>query len=374
MIYIIFRNINRVLDNNMKKRLDKMGAYFNGCTYKELVEIKIAAAIEHFVECANIISKVFEEIELPKKEIDLERKRIKSEIREDNEKSYVEYQGQKSVWNNTNLSKLITGTNSKIDGIDGDRLKEYAHSILTANNAFIYVTGAVDDEKLQVLADYVGGYKLRDDMIPRRNIAPVPKNFMDRNLGVKIKKGDYCQVRFSFDYDSTVCLKSHMDLIFDILFAGECSKVYDELSEKTAYIYSYSSYLEHYNNIGNLYFSYEVKEKQLLKSIEKVCKILKHLRRGLKDELEYVKPNYVDNSGMDLDDPSKLNWIMAYESHILEQNFKSIEERKNLYKDITAEELTNTIKKIFSVDNMVIDIKVKNKKLKPSDIRSIIKF
>ena len=58
--HMIFRNINRVLDGQMKQKLDKMGAYFNGCTFKEFVEIKIIAANKHFLECADIISKIFE--------------------------------------------------------------------------------------------------------------------------------------------------------------------------------------------------------------------------------------------------------------------------------------------------------------------------
>ena len=64
--HIIFRNINRVLGGEMKQRLDKMGAYFNGCTFKEFVEIKIIAAKEHFSECADIISKVFDNIDISK--------------------------------------------------------------------------------------------------------------------------------------------------------------------------------------------------------------------------------------------------------------------------------------------------------------------
>ena len=93
--HILFRNINRVLDDSMKQRLDKMGAYFNGCTYNEFVEIKIVAASKHFKECAQIISKVFEQIDVPKEQVDLERKRIKSEIREDDEKSSIDYLGRK---------------------------------------------------------------------------------------------------------------------------------------------------------------------------------------------------------------------------------------------------------------------------------------
>ena len=70
--HMIFRNINRVLNGKMKQRLDKMGAYFNGCTFKEFVEIKIIAAKEHFSECADIMAKVFEKIDISKDDYNID--------------------------------------------------------------------------------------------------------------------------------------------------------------------------------------------------------------------------------------------------------------------------------------------------------------
>ena len=79
--------------------------------------------------------------------------------------------------------------------------------------------------------------------------------------------------RYMINY--TLEMLSHIDLLYDILFDGECSKIHEELSEKTGYVYSYSSAIEQYSNIGNMYFSYEIDEKNLLKSIEKVVKLQK---------------------------------------------------------------------------------------------------
>ena len=93
-----------------------------------------------------------------------------------------------------------------------------------------------------------------------------------------------------------------------------------------------------------------------------------------------------------VDDPEKLNWIMAYEGHILEQNYKDIEERKQAYSKVTPEQLTNLARKLFNTKNMVITIKLdkeedknnkkentkKNKtktenKIKEKDIKTLLK-
>jgi len=371
--HIIFRNINKALNYDMKQRLDKMGAYFNGCTFNEFVEIKIIAAKKHFRECAEIISKVFEPIDVDPEHIDLERKRIKSEIREDDEKSSIDYMGRKIVWKGTNLSKCIAGNSETLDKIDGERLRKYAHETLTPDNVFIYVTGAASKEEINLLADYVGAYNLFASNEIKENMAPVPAKFFKRDAVVKIKKDDYCEVRYSFDFDSTKYSKEYIDLIYEILFDGECSKVYDELSEKTGIVYSYSSVIDIYNNIGTISFSYEVKKKHLLLSIEKIMNILYNLKLGLEDELLYVLPNYVDNAEMILDEPERLGWIMSYEAHILNYKFNSIEARMKRYSSITKEDLVSAMNEIFVKDNLVMNVKCKKKNsFSPEEIKGIV--
>lgn len=356
--HMVFRNINRVLDGKMKQCLDKMGVYFNGATFKEFVELKIIASNRYFKECADIMSKIFEDIDIPVKEYNAEIRRIKSEIREDDEKKSIDYIAGRTVWKDTCLEKSIAGKKSIVSNIDMDRVKEYAKEVFTKENMFLYITGAVDEEDIVYLRDKVGEYTLEEAKTIKKNIAPIPTEFMERQLKVKIKKGDYCSIRFSFDFDNKMCNKTEIDLLYDILFDGECSKVHEELSEKTGYIYSYSSSLEQYNNIGNIYFSYEIDRKNLIKSIKKVIKLLKCLKKGIGEELSYVLPNYVDNGDMDLDDPEKLNWIMAYEGHILNQNYKDIQERKQAYSNVTPEEITKLARKIFNTKNMVVTIKL----------------
>lgn len=375
--HMIFRNINRVLDGQMKQKLDKMGAYFNGCTFKEFVEIKIIAANKHFSECADIISKIFEPIDILAKEYCAEIKRIKAEIREEDEKKTIDYMGQKTVWKDTSLSKSIAGKKSVISGLSLMRIREYAEEICTANNMFMYVTGAVTEKDINELANKVGKYKLRESNIIKDNKAPIPYGFMNRSDKIKIKKADYCAIRFALDFDMSMCKKAELDLLYDILFDGECSKIHEELSEKTGFVYSYSSSLEQYNNIGNFYFSYEIDEKNVVKSIKRVIKVFNSLKNGIEEELTYVKPTYVDNGDMDLDEPEKLNWIMAYESHILEQNYKTIEDRKKAYISVTNQDIKILANKLFKPQNLVISIKYNKtsnkKKIEEQEIKEIVK-
>jgi len=371
--HLIYRNIDNSIKTDLKKKLDKIGAYFNACTYKELIVVDIIANSSNFNECVKIITKIFEPYNISKDDFEVEKKRIKSEIREDNDKKSIEYIMNKSVWKGTNMTSTITGSNKSLDRISLDQIEKFNKKILTNNNIFFYVTGSFSDENISNLKKSIEKYELTSSKKEKNNVAPVPKNFFNRDNSIKIKKGDYTEIAYSFDIDSTKYSLAELDLLYSILFHGECSKIHQTLSNKTGLIYSYNSALELYKNIGHIYFSYEVKQKRLLESIERVVLTLKKLKSGLHDELDFVKPSYHANAEINLDEPERLNWIMGYEKHILRQDYKDIDSRKKAHDKVTKERMNKIINEILVSSNLVIAVKTEKKKDFESDIKKIIK-
>lgn len=370
--HMVFKNINHNMKGKMSKALDKIGAYFNGTTFKEMVEFKITGASKNFKPCAKIISKVMLPAEFTDKELETEKRRIKSEIREDDEENSIDFLAEKYIWRKTGLAMPITGTASAVDGFNKKSYTKTRNRILDAKNMFFYVTGAFTDEDIEYLKKLIDICDIGNDAPLRMNIAPVPKKFFKRKPDIKIVNADKDEIRFSFDFDAGKYTVAQIDLLYDILFDGECCKIFKSLSDKSGLIYSYNSMIEQYKNIGCMSLAYEVKEKRLLESVEKVILIFKKLKKGIKDELEYVKPVYIDNAEMELDIPDKLNWTFAYESHILGQDYKDIHERRLAHVGITAECIEEMVNDIFTTSNLSIMIRTTNKKLKSEEVEKIV--
>lgn len=372
--HMAFKNINACMDGKLNKELDRMGAYFNGCTYKELVEFKIVAPERYFRECADIITKVFEDYKFSDEDFAVEKKRIKSEIREDDEKKSIDYIAGKRVWKNTVLSGSVAGSSSIVDAIGRKKLSKFNKGIRVSSNIFAYVTGKFTEDDVKYLGEKLSVYEMSSNTkCARNNVAPVPKNMFKRDADVLIKKGDVCEVRFSFDIDKTKCSCVELDLLYDVLFNGESCKIFDSLSDKTGLIYSYDSAIEMYENIGNMYFSYAVKEKRLLESIERVILVFKQLKDGVDEELDYAKQPYIDSVDMLLDDPDGLNWLMAFESHMLNQAYTGLRDRKEAYQKVTSERMLEVIKGIFKKNNLCVAIKTTSGKIKNQSVEKIIK-
>lgn len=370
--HMVFKNINHNMNGSMSKTLDRLGAYFNGTTFKELVEFKITGASKNFRACADIISKVMLAAEFTDKELETEKRRIKSEIREDDDDNSIDFLAEQYVWKKTGLALPITGTARAVDGFNKKSFTKTRDRIMDAKNMFFYVTGAFSQEDIQYLKQLTDACDIGNDAPQRINLAPVPKKFFKRDADIRIVNAQKNEIRFSFDCDTRKYSVAQIDLLYDILFDGECCKIFKSLSDKSGLIYSYNSMIEQYNNIGCMSLSYEVKEKRLLESIEKVVLIFKKLKKGIKDELEYVKPVYIDNAEMELDIPDKLNWTFAYESHILGQGYKDVHERRMAHVGITSDCIEKMVNDIFTTANLSIMIRTTNKKLKSDEIEKIV--
>lgn len=370
--HIVIRNINWMMDGGLYPYLDRRGLMFNACTYKEFVQFEITGAKKHLREAIAVFAKLFAPICLPAAEIDIERKRIKAEIREDDERSSLEFFTSGLVWKGTSLARTITGRSARLDRMGKKRLRQAHGSLFSAGNLFFYMTGCVEEGDIAALSRAVEEFELDRAGAARRNLAPVPEDFFRRNGKIAVKESKDTVVRFSFDLDTNRFSQAAYMLLYDILFDCENAKVHQALSEQSGCIYSFDPGMEQYANIGSLYFQYEVQPSRLLESVEIVVELLRDLKRGLGDELDYVKPVYIDNGELILDHASNLNWVQAYEGHILGKTSTDLAERKKAYENVTAQELTGLCGEVFRLDNLVLTMKGKKSRRTERQIRSLL--
>ncbi len=372
--HILFRNINHLMDGKMYKELDFRGLYFNGATYKEFMQLYIIGSPKHFQAAIDILLKVFSEITLSIEELETEKQRVKAEIREADEYKSLDYFAGKYVWKDTSLTNTITGTVGNLSRFSRKKMETYRKELLTVDNLFFYITGNVSKEDIELAQEKIGNVDVNTHGLTRDNYAVVPKDFCKRNLEINVKNSKDTLVQFSFDFIREKYTYAELTVIYDILFSGENSLIHQELSEKRGMIYSYSSVMEKYNNIGRIYFTYEVKAKDLYYSIEIIKTALDHLTDNLEERLKMVLPEYTDNAYMLYDDNEDFNWSRAYETHIMNERSKSIEETTKKFTFVTAERIKAVAQEIFKPCNLVISIKGDKQKVDRERIRKNYEF
>lgn len=370
--HILIRNVNKLYGMELYRLLDKRGLEFNASTYSEMVQFYVSGGSANFRTGAEIISKILCPVSLGASDIDAERKRIKAEMRESDDKNSLATFTNKTVFFGTPLASSIVGNNKAVDRITAKKLEEYRKSVFSRENIFFYVTGSFDDSDLDYISELIEQASLKDTE-KRDNYAPVPSNFGKRELGVQVKNADFYMVRFTFDIDMQKCTMAETDLIYDLLLSGYNSKLFYEMSEKRGLFYDINGAVERYKNIGTIYFSFELKEKNICDAIAITVDILNSIKKKTAIENDCIKAGYVDNAYMLYDDSRELNFTFAYDNHIMNANYSSIEERKSRYESVTSDRLSEVAAEIFRAENLTLTVKGKKNRIDTEKIKDILK-
>lgn len=372
--HIVFRNINILMGGRLYDILDDAGLTFTAATYKEFMQFSITGECSKFPLAADIITRLFETLqkELSDGDFELERGRIRAEIREYDEKASLDYLVKKRVWQESPAADMITGTLGSVSKITLSKCEIARKEIFSLGNFFFYVTGNISDEGISYLASATEKYKL-EKYGARENVCPIPADYMKRNIEVLTKDSSYYMVEMCFDMDVPKATKAVRNLFYDMMFSGENCRFFRELSEKLGYIYSYDAKIEEYKNCGNISISYEVAYKDLYDSINAAVELFCSMKTDACG-LSRAKVYYTDNACLMLDNAEELNWTMAYENYILDEGVKSIEEKKNRYQAVTEEDIKALAKNVFRTSNLVIGIKGRKKKIDTERVSRIFEI
>ena len=365
------RNVNKLMDYKLYRELDKRGMEFNASTYAEMVQFYITGADCHFTAAAEMISRLLSPVVLDRSELDAERKRIKAEIREVDDKRTLAFIGGERVWQSTPLSRPIAGTLGSVSGISLTKLESYRRRVFNKENIFFYVTGNVNNDNLSYLAELIGAYKLDGNEI-HINEATLPFHFCNREKGITVKNADFTKIRYSFDVDTSRVSPAELDLLYDVTLGGYSSDFFIELSEKRGLFYDLGGAVERYKNAAVFSFSYEVMESKLYEAAEMTMLLLRGYTERVMDSDRCMKAGYVDNAYLLLDDPRELSFTFAYDNHILGLGYSDIEDRRSAYEGITPERLCEVAREIFRPENLTVALKGNKKRIDIQKLENII--
>lgn len=369
--HALIRNVNARMGGELYRLLDIYGLEFNASTYSEMVHFYISGAKEHFALGAKIICALFDELVLGKEEIDTERLRIKAELREGDDKNSLANFSAQCLYPDTTLRLPILGTNKSLDAITRSRLSREQQVLLARENIFFYLTGNVADTDEEILIAELSRHSIPSAQ-RRKNLAPIPAAFGKRDARVDIKNADYVMLRFAFDMDMTRITEAESDLLYDILFTGYNSRFFMEMSEKRGICYDITGGLDRYLNIGALYFTCEVKLERLEEAVRLSTHLLRDLKQTLLDPEQIINAPYVGNAYLLYDDVRELNFTFAYDCHMLDSRYSSLEDRRRAYAAVTPERIREVARLVFTRDNCSLTLKGPKKKISADSLHALL--
>lgn len=369
--HIVFRNLKNKY-GDFYNMLSMHGIELQGCTYKEFLRFSINGPSSEFAFAVDVLCSMFDEIRINTKELNNEKKRIKAEIRENDEKNTLDYFFNRIVWKDSEAEKTVSGYCKVLDNISIKKLNDFKNKFFSKGNCIVFVTGNVCKKDIDILKKRICIIDIQDNQAVYTNTVSVNNEFFHRNKTVIVKNNYWHYIKFGFDINHTKYSNGVLDLLYAVLFKGENALVHNYLSEENHIIYSYDSTLEQYDNVANMNFMFEVEKDNIENAVKNVVFLLNDVKTGrfnfeanLKAEIHYAE--------MELDRPDDLNWSLTYYNHILKG--KPIDYTDSYYGrfNITKKQVIEAAREIFQSRNMTVAIKGNKRKINIQNIESILR-
>ncbi|MEL0009173.1 MAG: pitrilysin family protein [Flammeovirgaceae bacterium] len=251
---------------------------------------------------------------------------------------------------------LPIGSMEHLDAATLDEFIAYNKKFYVPNNAVLVVAGnfEIDDVKRKI-SDYFGPIPRGED-VPRINItedpitAEIKKKFYDPNIQLPMGLVSYRIPSFK-DRDAYV-----LDMISSILSGGKSSRLYKKMVDDKKVSVEVQAVNLSFEDYGiYVILSLPVGENTLQTLYDNIDEEIEKLKSDLISDREYEKlQNEFENSFISTNSSMSgiANSLASY--YLLHDNVNLINERLDIYKSITKEEIRDVANKYLKKDSRAI--------------------
>jgi len=251
---------------------------------------------------------------------------------------------------------LPIGSMEHLDAATLDEFIAYNKKFYVPNNAVLVVAGnfEIDDVKKKI-SDYFGPIP-RGEEVPRINItedpitAEIKKKFYDPNIQLPMGLVSYRIPSFK-DRDAYV-----LDMISSILSGGKSSRLYKKMVDDKKVSVQVQAVNLSFEDYGiYVILSLPVGENSLQTLYDNIDEEIEKLKSDLISDREYEKlQNEFENSFISTNSSMSgiANSLASY--YLLHDNVNLINERLDIYKSITKEEIRDVANKYLNKDSRAV--------------------
>lgn len=296
--HMMFKGTKKRTAAKIADSIDSIGGQINAFTGKECTCYYTKTLDTHLDIALDVLSDMFFDSLMRKKDIDMERKVIQEEIGmyEDSPEELVHDIFSETVWNGDPLGFPILGTKESLKNIDRDTILKYMERTYTADNTVLSIAGNFDENELLKLVNEKFG-KWHNSKHSKTDLEKVKfKN------DVCLRPKDTEQVHMCLGFEAIENGNDDMYTLLainNIFGGGMSSRLFQEIREKKGLVYSIYSYPSSYKGSGLFTIYAGMNPEHLDKVVEMVNKEISTLcKTGItKEELEkskeQLKGNYI---------------------------------------------------------------------------------
>lgn len=355
--HLFFKGTKAHPTGDMDRILESKGAIVNAATSKDFTHYYITIPSEYFETAMDLHSDMLLNPQIPRKELEKERKVVLEEIAKDGNTP------SKKVYDNLNdlmyskhpYKRKVIGTTDIIGTIRREEILEYFNNYYAPSNMVTLVVGNVEPEKAvtKIQQSFNQGYKKPIKKVFKKE---TPLTAQKRKVDYTDTQSGYMMIGFR-GVDITSCETFALDVLAEILGGGKSSRLYRDIKEQKGLAYSISASNGSYRDDGIFYITSNftpASQEKLEKAIfEEVANIQKY---GITDEeLQRAKNIIIQDTYYARESTSNISNELGY--------IMALTNSSNLYdtyvdsiKKVTAQDVVAAARKYLGVNRSAVSI------------------
>ena len=361
--HAIFRSISERMGRALYPTLTRLGLTFDASTYSACVRFTVSGPSAQAETGLELLMMAIEPLCLPLDALNLERRRVQAEIREESEDDADTF-AHTRVWKGTAMARSIAGTAGSVNRIGLESLAAEQARWFVAGGFCFCATGGMDEA---ALIGRLGGLRVAPGE-PATPNAPVPEAFFRRDANVAVEDASYTWLRFCADVDTAHASPLALTLLTEAL-GSDYGRFYLALSEDTGLTYAVNDYFERCANIGNYYFDFETERTRVPEAVDAAVAMLNGLKHAPDDFFEDVKKGFIRREACLEGDAERFNSAWLYDNGRWRCGFQSRRQREDAYAAVPPEELRRLARAVFVPDNLLLCVRGRKRSLQVEDLR-----
>ncbi len=355
--HLFFKGTKKHPTGDFDRILESKGAIVNAATSKDFTHYYITIPSEYFDTAMELHSDMLLNPQIPRKELEKERKVVLEEIAKDgNTPSQKVYDNLNDMmYTKHPYKRKVIGSADIIGTIRREEILEYFNNFYAPSNMVTLVVGDVEPDKAvaKIQQSFNQEYKKPINKHYRKES---PLQSQKRKIDYTDTQSGYMMIGFrgvNISDKETFAL----DVLAEILGGGKSSRLYRDIKEQKGLAYSISAANGSYRDDGIFYISANFIPTSLEKLEKSIFEEITHLQKyGITDEeLQRAKNVIVQDTYYSRESTSnissELGYIMA-----LTNSSELYDTYVDGIKQVTADEVVNAAKKYLGVNRSAVSV------------------
>ena len=355
--HLFFKGTKSHPTGDMDRILESKGAVVNAATSKDFTHYYITIPSEYFDTAMELHSDMLLHPQIPRKELEKERKVVLEEIAKDGNTP------SKKVYDNLNdmlytkhpYKRKVIGSADIIGTIRREEILDYFNNYYAPSNMITLVVGDVDTEKAiaKIQQSFNQEYK-----------KPIKKTFRkEGQLQTQKRKIDYTDTEYGYmmigfrGVDINNSETYALDVLAEILGGGKSSRLYRDIKEQKGLAFSISASNGSYRDDGIFYISANFTPSSLDKLEKAIFEEIANIQKyGVTDEeLNRAKNMLVQDTYYSRESTSNISSELGYIMTLSNSSIIYDTYVENI-KKVTAQEVVNAARKFLGTNKSAVSI------------------